>query len=198
LSLRALDALLAPSNAAVFAVNYVAARTARVRFTRPAEQLPLCAVYFAWHRYNYAVTPALVRLPPALRPTLVMHDGLASRALTHASSEWLGFERFAFARRSGASPTQQIADYVRRTGRSIFLLPDSGGPYGVVKPGIARIARACDVPAVPVRVRCDRKIVVGRTLRHVLPLPTATIEVDFGDPIAPGDVTVEACQRALE
>lgn len=193
-----MNALFFASNAAVFAVNYPAVRLAGVRFASPPEQLPRPAVLFAWHRFNYALTPALLRMPASLRPTLVMHDGLASRALTHASSEWLGFERFVFARRSSTPPREQIAEYVRSAGRSIFLLPDSGGPYGVVKPGIVAIARACGVPVVPVRVRCDRALVVGRTLRHVVPLPGSTIDIAFGDPIPPERVDQAACQAALD
>jgi lysophospholipid acyltransferase (LPLAT)-like uncharacterized protein len=190
--------LLLASNAAIYALNLPAVRFSRVRFASPPEALPRPAILFAWHRFNYAVTPALAHMPPSIRPTLVMHDGLASRALTHESSEWLGFERFAFARRAAASPRDQIAEYVRTTSRSIFLLPDAGGPYGKVKPGIVAIARACGVPVVPVRVRCDRAIVVGRRLRHVVPLPGATIDVDFGEPIPPDFIDTGRCQAALD
>jgi lysophospholipid acyltransferase (LPLAT)-like uncharacterized protein len=193
-----MNALFAISNAAVFAINFPAVRSARVRFETPPDALPDRAVLLAWHRFNYALTPALVRMPPARRPTLVMHDGVASRALTHASSEWLGLDRFVFARRGATPPREQIADYVRRSGRSIFLLPDAGAPYGVVKPGVVSIARACAVPVVPVHVRCSRAFVVGRTLRHLVPLPGAEITVRFGDPIPPEDVDVTSCQRALD
>src|SRR5689334_16950717 len=86
--------------------------------------------YVAWHRYNFASTHALAQLPGPLRPTLVMHDGLASRALTHEASAWFGFETFVFRRRSPVPPRAQIVDYVRASGRSIAILPDAGGPYG--------------------------------------------------------------------
>jgi len=199
---RATRPLALLGNAMVLAAAGPPAWTARVTWT-PSREPPAASkapgpvVYVAWHRYNLALTPPLARLPPGLRPTLVMHDGLASRGLTHEASAWLGFETFVFRRRSPVSPRDQIAAYVRSSGRSIVVLPDAGGPYGRVKPGVLRVAADCGAWVQPFVPRVRGAVVVGRTLRHVVPLPACSIEVVWGDPLAPG-ATAEACQRGLD
>ena len=200
---RALEPLFVLSNASLFALHAPALWSARVAFAQPIAPLADAArtrplVWLAWHRYNFAATAALRALPAALRPTLVMHDGLASRALTHEASAWLGFETFVFRRRSPVSPRAQLVDYMRATGRSIVNLPDSGGPYGVMKPGILEVARACDAWVVPFAVAARPSLTLGRTLRHVVPLPFARVVLARGEPIAAADATVEDCQRALD
>ncbi|HEY8088416.1 MAG TPA: hypothetical protein VIF09_11240 [Polyangiaceae bacterium] len=189
-------------NGAVSAILAPATRTATVTWS-PEVRAPVHArtagpvVYVTWHRYNLASTPALLRLPPAERPTLIMHDGLASRALTHDAGAWFGFEIFVFRRRSRVSPRDQIAAYVRASGRSVMVLPDAGGPYGRVKPGSLHVAAACDAWIQPLVPRVRRRLVIGRTLRHVVPLPGCTVDVVWGDALAPG-TSPEECQWALD
>lgn len=199
---RWLDPLLVGSNATLFALNLAITPTARVVFREPfvpadgaGAKRPL--VYVTWHRLNYACTPVFLSLPPEQRPTLIMHDGIASRALSHRSSVWMGFESFVFHRRSSVPPREQIARYVRATGRPILNLPDSGGPYGVMKPGILEVARACDARIVPFQVTATRALAVGRTMKHVVPLPWCRLEVRRREPLEP-DATVDDCQRALD
>ncbi|HEX9100926.1 MAG TPA: hypothetical protein VF997_01915, partial [Polyangia bacterium] len=198
---RALEPLFVLSNASLFALHAPAMLSARVVFAEPLAPLVEAArvrplVWLAWHRFNFAATAALRALPEALRPTLVMHDGLASRALTHEASAWLGFETFVFRRRSTVSPRAQLVDYVRATGRSIVNLPDSGGPYGVMKPGILEVARACGALVVPFAVAARPSLTVGRRLRHVVPLPFARVTLRRGEPLAADDAGVAECQRA--
>jgi lysophospholipid acyltransferase (LPLAT)-like uncharacterized protein len=177
--------------------------SARVGFAAPLAPLVEAArarplVWLTWHRFNFAATAALRALPAALRPTLVMHDGLASRALTHEASAWLGFETFVFRRRSAVSARAQLVDYVRSSGRSIVNLPDSGGPYGVMKPGILEVARACDALVVPFVVDARPSLTLGARLRHVVPLPWARVTLRHAAPIAAAAASVDACQRALD
>jgi lysophospholipid acyltransferase (LPLAT)-like uncharacterized protein len=77
-------------------------------------------------------------------------------------------------------------------------LPDSGGPYGVMKPGILEVARACDALVVPFAVAAQPSLTLGRTLRHVVPLPFARVTLRCAAPIAAADATVEDCQRAID
>ena len=195
---RALEPLFLLSNASVFALHAPALLSARVQLEGVA---PLVAtarplVFISWHRFNFAATAALRALPARIRPTLVMHDGAASRAITHESSAWLGFHTFVFRRRSTVPPRQQLIEYVRATGRSIVNLPDSGGPYGVMKPGILEVARACGALVVPFAVAAYPSLTLGRRLRHVVPLPFARVTLRCGPPLA--DPTVEECQRAID
>jgi hypothetical protein len=199
---RALLPVWLLGNAAVYAAIAGPARSMRLAWC-PSPAVPASArtegpiAYVAWHRYNFASTHALAQLPDRLRPTLVMHDGLTSRALTHEASAWFGFETFVFRRRSPVPPRAQIVDYVRASGRSIAILPDAGGPYGRVKPGMMQVAAEAGAWVQPFVVHVDRALVLGRRLRHVVPLPRAHVELRWGEPLPP-DAGAAACQAALE
>jgi len=200
---RALEPLFWLSNASLFVMHAPAMLSARVEFAPAVEALVEAArgrplVWITWHRFNFAATAALRALPDALRPTLVMHDGVASRALTHEASAWLGFETFVFRRRSSVSARAQLIDYVRVSRRSIVNLPDSGGPYGVMKPGILEVARACDALVVPFVVDAHPSLTVGRVLRQLVPLPFARVTLRHAEPRAAAALTVDDCQRALD
>lgn len=200
---RALEPLFWLSNASLFALHAPAMWSARVAFATEIAPLVDAArvrplVWVTWHRFNFAATAALRALPGELRPTLVMHDGVASRALTHEASAWLGFETFVFRRRSEVPARAQLVDYVRESRRSIVNLPDSGGPYGVMKPGILEVARACDALVVPFVVDAQPSLTVGRALRHVVPLPFARVTLRYAAPRAAADTSVDDCQRALD
>ena len=76
-------------------------------------------------------------------------------------------------------------------------LPDSGGPYGKMKPGILEVARACGAALVPFQVTASPSVVLGKKLRHVMPVPYCRIDVRRGE-LLDGDATVDECQRALD
>jgi lysophospholipid acyltransferase (LPLAT)-like uncharacterized protein len=196
---RWLTPLFKATNFAVFAALGGVSATARVAFHgAPTDASGRPAIFFSWHRFNYALALALRTLPPDARPTLLMHDGLASRALTHEASVWMGFETLVFRRRSPVSPRRQIIDHLRASRRNLLLLSDAGGPYGQVKPGLLEIAAACDAPLVPLVVRARGAIEVGRVLRHVLPWPFCELDVVTGAALDGPARTLEACQSALD
>jgi len=172
--------------------------TARVRWReRPSFSDDRPALWFCWHRYGWVAYFVFGALPEGLRPTAVAHDGLLSR-LNHIAGAWLGYPTLIFSRRAEAAPRHQIIDFVRREGGHLMLLPDSGGPYGVVKPGIVEIARELDARLQPFAIRTRGAIRVGRVQRHVCALPFAALDVVCGPPIDGRTATVAVCQRALE
>lgn len=152
----------------------------------------------AWHRFNYVLAGAFLHLAEQERPTFLGHDGLASRALTHESSVWGGFEVFAYRRRSAVPPRAQIIDYVRSSRRPLLILPDAGGPYGKAKPGIVEIARATDAWVLPLSARVDKAWVLGSTLNHLVPKPGAHTRIAVGELLDGATLRVEDCQAALE
>jgi lysophospholipid acyltransferase (LPLAT)-like uncharacterized protein len=196
------DPLLLGSNAALFGVHLAVTPTSKVFFREPFAPAEEAAsgrprIYITWHRLNYLTMLVLNTLPRELRPTIVAHDGIASRAFSHHSCEWLGYEVFVFRRRSPVSAREQIANYMRVTRRSILDLPDSGGPYGVMKPGILEVARAANALIVPFAVDSKPTVTLGKKLRHVIPVPFSRIDVRRG-PALDGSATVDDCQRALD
>jgi lysophospholipid acyltransferase (LPLAT)-like uncharacterized protein len=114
-----------------------------------------------------------------------------------ACGSWLGFDALVYRRRAAIPPAQQIIDYVRRFRRHLVLFPDSGGPYRVVKPGIADIAQALDAPVVPFAIRSRRTLRFGSEMQHASPLPTARLELVCGAPLAGRALDPDACGRAL-
>lgn len=199
---RWLEPLLWGSNVMLYGWHAVVTPRTEIRFREPlvpedarTDARPL--IYITWHRLNFLSTPVLLSLPAEHRPTLLMHDGVASRAFSHHCTRWMGFEAFVFRLRSSVSPREQIASYVRSTGRPILNLPDSGGPYGVVKPGILEVAKACNARLVPFQVTASRALSVGSKLRHQVPLPGSRLDVRRGAPLD-SDATRDECQRALD
>ncbi len=197
---RWLEPVLLGSNAALYTANLLTSPTTKVVFREPFLQdaesdRPI--IYITWHRLNYVSIPIFLALPREARPTLVAHDGVASRAFTHHSAIWIGFDVFVFWRRSSVPAREQIALYIRETRRPILNLPDSGGPYGVMKPGILEVARACNARIVPYQVTSTPTVTVGRTLAHVMPVPFSRLDVRRG-PSLDGTATVDDCQRALD
>jgi hypothetical protein len=152
----------------------------------------------SWHRYNYVLAAALLHLPEELRPSLLMHDGLASRALTHESSVWAGFEVLAYRRRSAVPPRTQIIEYLRSSHRNLLMLPDAGGPYGKAKPGVVEIARAAEALVLPLSAQVDRAWVLGSSLSHVVPKPGARARILVGELLEGSALRVEDCQEALD
>jgi lysophospholipid acyltransferase (LPLAT)-like uncharacterized protein len=198
---RALEPLFFITNVAALMAHAPFVMTARVRFREPWEPLVAISrplIWICWHRYNFACTPAMRALPEPLRPTLVMHDGAASRAFTHRSSGWLGFRAFAFRKKSPVPPRVQLIDYVKKSGRPLLNLPDSGGPYGTMKPGILEVARAVDALLVPFAIAASASLSLGRSLRHLVPAPFATLELRRAAPLEARHATLEDCQRALD
>jgi len=192
------------SNAALFGAMLPARLTARVRWADPLDELVALArsgrkmIFVALHRYGYVVYMVFGRhVPAALRPTVIGHDGLLSRGQTRAG-EWSGYPVFEYRRSAAERPRAQIASFLRQSDAPLLLLPDSGGPYGVVKPGVLEIARRTDAVLVPFAVDARRALVWGHEMRHVVPLLGCRLTVRRG-PVLEGRATSrDALQAALE
>lgn len=154
-------------------------------------------IFYAWHRYTWLSYVALRSLPKDLRPVTIAHDGTASR-VTQRAVAWDGHDVLVFRRRGGVAPKEQISAFLRQTRRSILLFPDSGGPYGTLKPGMVAMARATDAWLVPFRVKAKGVWTLGAQLHHRVPMPFCTLEVETGPVTAGRSATVESCQRALD
>ena len=193
-----LDPVLVGSNAALAGLYVAFARTVRIVFRDelvPKTDKPI--IYITWHRMNYAATPVFRTVPERDRPTFIAHNGVASRAFSHQAPVWLGFDVFAFRLGRARSPRDQIIEYIQTTRRPILNLPDSGGPYGKMKPGILEVARACDAVIVPFVVVAEGAARIGKKMKHVLPMPFARLEARRGA-LLDAHATAADCQRELD
>jgi hypothetical protein len=204
------ETLLSPvvlaGNLAVAAVAYPGLHTARVSWHPDID--PLIAflrgrtrpvIFYSWHAYELPILCAVYHLPQDVRPLGIGHDGLLSRVFQRATS-WLGVPVWVYRRRSAVRPGQQIIDLIETAPEPpiLGLIPDAGGPYGTLKPGILRIARATRSHLLPVAVRADPSLLQRQPARYVIPLPLAHVKVHTGTPLDGSTVTPEEAHAALE
>ncbi len=192
------------SNLAVVATVYIPWRTARVRWTPPLDDIagpvadggrPL--IYYSWHKYEPFLLLAFRDIPARLTPHAIGHDGIASRSLQHAVS-WFGVPVWVYRRRSPVTPTEQIIRLLREQHHHVALVPDAGGPYGRIKPGLAEIANAVDAWVIPVVVRAQGRFNLPRPWRYGFPLPFCSVDVYAGEPFEGNAATVDRYQHALD
>jgi len=186
------ETLLSPlvwaGNLAVAAVAYPGLHTARVRWHPQLEPLVSFlrgrtrpVIFYSWHAYELPILCAVYHLPPDVRPWGIGHDGIFSRVFQRATS-WLGIPVWVYRRRSNVRPGQQIIELIETSPEPpiLGLIPDAGGPYGKLKPGILRIARATGADLVPVTVRAHPFLLQRQPARYVIPLPLGQVDVFVG------------------
>jgi hypothetical protein len=204
------ETLLSPvvlaGNLAVAAVAYPGLHTARVSWHPDAG--PLIAflrertrpvIFYSWHAYELPILCAVYHLPDDVRPLGIGHDGLFSRVFQRATT-WLGVPVWVYRRRSAVKPGQQIIDLIQTAEEPpiLGLIPDAGGPYGKMKPGILRIARATSAHLVPVAVHAEPSLLQRHPARYVIPLPLGRVRVHFGAALDGSTVSAEEAHAALE
>ena len=205
---RPLDVLLAPlvyvANVTVAGWLYPVWRTARIRWDSDVAELirlftersrPI--ICFAWHAYELLSICAFRDFPRDVTPLAIGHDGAASRALQQSAS-WFGFQVWAYRRRSPTSPRTQLIDLLKAERPIIGLFPDSGGPDGVVRPGLLEAARAAEALLVPMAWHSRPVVVVGRRQRYCFPVPFSRITVFYAQPLDSAQATLDDCRDALE
>lgn len=199
-----LQPLVFATNVALTAWIYLCWRTARVRWSPSLEVLarrtegggrPI--IYYSWHAYEPLMLLVFRDVPEQFVATVIGHDGLLSRML-QLTGAWFGYDLWIYRRKSPIRPTEQIIDMLRARRCNIGLFPDSGGPYGRVKPGLAKIARATDAVLVPRLVRGRRILMLKWPWRFGFPLPFCSLVVHHGAPLDGRAASTAECQQALE
>lgn len=186
------------TNALFAALQYPAFRTARVSIHPPGVRSGRrVRIYYTWHGLSWVSHVAFRAVPRTERPVSIAHDGPASR-LNQRASVWYGFDMLVFARHMGVTGRDQIVEFLRVERRGVMIFPDSGGPYGILKPGMLEIARRAQAELVPFVVHTRGAPSVGRRMRHRVPLPFCRVELEFGEALLPESTTLDACARALE
>jgi len=195
---------VAAGNLLVAGALFAPWHTARVRWTRPLDEVTRDArtsgrplVYYSWHAYEPFLLLAMRDVPESLMPYAVGHDGFRSRLLQRAAAAY-GFRVWVYRRRSPVSPTQQIIGLLERGGTSASLVADAGGAPRVVRPGFCEVMRTVRAHLVPIVVRARPRLSVGRPWEYGVPLPFSRVEVHVGDPLDGRAATPESCREGLE
>lgn len=191
------------TNGLLSAWIYPCWRTARVRWEPHFDRLldvgrgdrPL--IFYSWHEYEPLLFLAFRDVPPELKASAIGHDGLLSRMLQRTGAR-LGYHIWIYRRKSPVRPRDQIIEFIRTRKRPIGLIPDAGGPYRRVKPGITEIARATNALVVPLVPAARGTLTAHWPKRFRFPLPFCSVTVHTGTPLDPANLTAEECQAALE
>ena len=201
---KLLQPIAIAANLVMTACLYPSWRTARVRWSPPylglmdrarEERRPI--IFYSWHEYEPLTFLAFRDVPDPIKVTVIGHDGLLSRMLQQTAAR-LGFHVWIYRRRSPVRPKEQIIKLIQTRQCNIGLIPDAGGPYRKVKPGIAEIARATNALVVPLVTVGRRTVTVPWPKRFVLPLPFCSLVVWHGTALDGSTTTVAECQNALE
>lgn len=96
----------------------------------------------------------------------------------------------------GRDAADQIVSYLDR-GYSTFVCPDApSGPPRVIKKGVLHMAQQAGVPITPIRFSASPAIHLPSWDGKVIPLPTATIDITYADPIdVRGEDLAESAER---
>ncbi len=91
--------------------------------------------------------------------------------------------------RGGDKAMKELIIMARRGFRIVHGIDGPTGPYGVVKPGLIRMAQITGVPIVPIIFSPERKWIFNSWDRCMLPKPFTRLIVRFGNAITiPRDV----------
>jgi len=201
---RLLHPIAIVTNALMTAWMYPSWRTAKIRWAPSYEELIEHArevgrsiIFYSWHEYEPLIFLAFRDIPQPLKAIAIGHDGLLSRMLQRTGAR-LGFHIWIYRRRSPIRPKDQIIDLIRSRMCHIGLIPDAGGPYRKIKPGIAEIARATNALVVPLVPVGHPSLTFRWPKPFRFPLPFSSVVVQYGAPLDGATVTVEMCQIALE
>jgi lysophospholipid acyltransferase (LPLAT)-like uncharacterized protein len=201
---RASAPLVAFCNLVVAAWIYPSLRTSRVnwnpdlasllQFVREASK-PI--IYYSWHEYELLAVCAFRNNPSDVRPMPIGHDGILSRILQH-STAWFGYSILVYRRQSSVRPKDQLVDFLRGEPYVVGLFADSGGPDGIVRPGLPEVARRSEAMLIPFAINARPAVNLTRPKKFCFPLPFSSIEVFWGQPIDSSAASVEHCQKALD
>lgn len=201
---RAAAPLVAACNLAVFAWMYPGLRTAHPEWNPGLLSLAQVVrsrsrpiIYYSWHAYELLAVLAFRDFPPDVRPMPIGHDGILSRMLQY-STAWFGYSIWAYRRKSTVRPKDQLIDFLRSGPYVVGLFADSGGPDGIVKPGLPEVARESEALMIPFAVKARPVVMVPWPKKFGVPLPFSSIEAFWGPPFPGNRATVEYCQKALK
>lgn len=164
---------------------------------RVARERTKPVIYYSWHVNELLAVCAFRDYPPDVRPMPIGHDGILSRMLQY-STAWFGYSIWVYRRRSSIRAKDQILDFLRSGPHSVGLFADSGGPDGIVKPGLPEVARKSEAILIPFAMKARPVVMLRRPKKFALPMPFSSIEVFWGHPLEGRTATLEHCQKALD
>ena len=137
-------------------------------------------VYCSWHqRFFPGIVFFSTRRPIAIIISRSLDGEMIARAV-----KILGWHPVrGSSSRGGKAALEEVKHLVRADYKIGHIVDGPQGPFGVVKPGLIRIAQAARVPIVPVLTSAQNKWVFNSWDRFMVPKPFSRVIIRFGTPI---------------
>jgi lysophospholipid acyltransferase (LPLAT)-like uncharacterized protein len=137
-------------------------------------------IYASWHqRFFPGVTFFATRRPIAILISRSRDGEFASHVV-----DILGWQAVRGSSSKGGSAGLQKLKELARAGYKIGHIVDGPkGPFGVVKPGLLRIAQVSGMAIVPTITSSQRKWTFGSWDRFMVPKPFSRVIIRFGEPV---------------
>jgi lysophospholipid acyltransferase (LPLAT)-like uncharacterized protein len=137
-------------------------------------------VYASWHqRFFPGITFFSTRKPIAIIISKSLDGEMVARAV-----DILGWYPVrGSSSRGGKQALEKIKELALAQYKIGHIVDGPRGPFGVVKPGLIKIAQAADLPIVPTITSAQRKWIFNSWDRFMVPKPFSRIIIKFGDAI---------------
>lgn len=137
-------------------------------------------VYASWHqRFFPGITFFSSRKPIAIIISKSLDGEMAARVV-----KILGWHPVrGSSSRGGKEALQQIKSLALSDYKIGHIVDGPRGPFGVVKPGLIRIAQAAEVPIVPAITSAQHRWVFNSWDKFMVPKPFSRVIIRFGDPV---------------
>ncbi len=137
-------------------------------------------VYASWHqRFFPGITFFSRRRPIAIMISQSRDGEMISRVVDILG--WLPVR--GSSSRGGSRALQEIKDLARQGFNIGHIVDGPRGPFGVVKPGLLRIAQASGLPIIPTITSSPRPFVFNSWDRFMVPRPFSRVIIRFGTPV---------------
>jgi len=150
-------------------------------------------VYASWHqRFFPGITFFSTRKPIAIIISKSLDGEMIARAV-----DILGWYPIrGSSSRGGKEALEKIKELACSDYKIGHIVDGPQGPFGVVKPGLIRIAQAGGLPIVPTITSARHKWIFNSWDRFMVPKPFSKIIIRFGEPIqVPEDLGQEAFEE---
>lgn len=170
--------------AGLFFVRLLSA-TYRIRIVDPENEqdiLKTCGqvVYASWHqRFFPGFTFFSTRKPIAIMISQSRDGEMAARAVN-----LLGWRAVRGSSSHGGKQALETIKILVGQGYKVGHIVDGPqGPFGMVKPGLIRIAQYADLPIVPTIISGQNRWVFNSWDRFMVPKPFSRVIIRFGSPV---------------
>lgn len=168
-----------------FAFIKTISSTYRIKIVHPEIELNILKkgfvpIYASWHqRFFPGITFFATR-----RPISIMISQSRDGELIANIANLLGWHAVrGSSSRDGIRALHEIREKVRQGYKVGHIVDGPRGPFGVVKPGLLKIAQYSEMPILPTIISSQRKWIFNSWDRFMIPKPFSRVIISFGDEI---------------